>query len=64
MNLINILFLTFYFIGLAELADEQLEWDQKLGMFDKSRYCDCQKRRRAFEPKILNGTEVKVLFTI
>ena len=57
MNLINLLFLIFYFIELAELADRLIECNQKSGCFDKSKYCDCLKRRRALEPKVLNGTE-------
>ena len=63
MNLINLLFLTFCFIGLAELVDVLKECDQKSGCFEKS-HCDCLRMRRALEPKILNGTEVKIAFII
>ena len=61
MNLINLLFLTFCLIGLA---NGLIECDQKLGCFDKSTYCDCLRLRRALEPKILNETEVKIVFII
>ena len=64
MNLINLLFLTFCFVGLAELADGQKKCDKKSGCFDKSAYCDCLRRRRALEPKVLNGTAVKIVFII
>ena len=64
MKLINLLFLTSYFIGLAVLADENIICEQKSGCFDQLMYCDCLRARRSFESKILNGTNVKIVFSI